>query len=83
MARSGPTFDPDGLTAAQRYGEACVVCHKKWPRPRAHVGRLPDDSRVFACDDCVPALRIIPQPVRRRTAKGKEPRRRSQSLTRA
>lgn len=83
MARSGPTFDPDGLTAAQRYGEACVVCHKKWPRPRAHVGRLPDDSRVFACDDCVPALRIIPQPVRRRAVRGKAPARRARSLTRA
>jgi hypothetical protein len=82
MARSGPTFDPDGLTAAQRDGEACVVCHKKWPRPRAHVGRLPDDSRVFACDDCVPALRIIPQPVRRR-AGGPQRTRRAGSLTRA
>lgn len=75
MARSGPTFDPDGLTAAQRDGESCVVCHKKWPRPRARVGRLPDDSLVFACDDCVPALRIIPQPVRRRSSGGKTTRR--------
>jgi len=27
-------FDPAGLTVTQRDGDACVVCHKKWPRPR-------------------------------------------------
>jgi hypothetical protein len=48
------TFDPGALSAAQRNGDACVVCHKKWPRPRARVGRLPDDSGVFACADCAP-----------------------------
>lgn len=62
MARHSLTFDPDGLSGAQRYGEACVVCHKKWPRPRIHVGRLPDDSRIFACDDCAPALHLHPRP---------------------
>ena len=61
MARSAPTFDPEGLTFEQCFGEACVVCHKRWPRPRVHVGRLPDESRVFACDDCAPALRIPAQ----------------------
>ena len=53
------TFDPGVLTVAQRYGDACVVCHKKWPRPRVRVGFLPDGSRVLACTDCAPAL---PQP---------------------
>jgi hypothetical protein len=61
MARSGPVFDPKGLTGAQCFGEACVVCHRRWPRPRADVGRLPDGSRVFACDECVTALRIPAQ----------------------
>lgn len=51
-----PTFDPTTLTTAQRDGEACAVCRKKWPRPRHRVGRLPDSSGVFACDDCAPAL---------------------------
>nr|WP_231330825.1 hypothetical protein [Actinomadura graeca] len=49
-----PTIDPAPLTHAQRLGDACVVCRKKWPRPRIRVGRLPDTSAVFACEDCVP-----------------------------
>nr|WP_084265524.1 hypothetical protein [Actinomadura macra] len=59
-----PTVDPDALTDAQRTGDACVVCRKKWPRPRIRVGRLPDASGVFACDDCAPA------PPAPRTARG-------------
>lgn len=51
-----PTFDPQALTPAQCDGEACVGCHKKWPRPRARVGRLPDGYPVLACEDCAPAL---------------------------
>ncbi|GAB1824488.1 hypothetical protein HerbRD11066_76520 [Herbidospora sp. RD11066] len=50
------TFDPAGLTSVQRDGDACVVCHKKWPRPRVRVGRLPDDTTVHACDECTEAL---------------------------
>lgn len=50
------TFDPDDLSWAQREGDACVVCHKRWPRPRVRVGRLPDDSAVLACADCAEAL---------------------------
>ena len=50
------TFDPAGLTAIQREGDACVVCHKKWPRPRIKVGRLPDNAPVHACEDCAEAL---------------------------
>ncbi|WP_206184662.1 hypothetical protein [Thermoactinospora rubra] len=50
------TFDPESLTLAQCFGDACVVCHKKWPRPRVRVGRLPDESAVMACHDCAEAL---------------------------
>ena len=50
------TFDPVGLTSTQRDGDACVVCHKKWPRPRVRVGRLPNSAPVMACDDCAEAL---------------------------
>jgi hypothetical protein len=53
-----PRFDPGVLSAAQRQGDACVVCHKKWPRPRTRIGLLPDGQGVFACDDCAPALPI-------------------------
>ncbi|SEF53737.1 hypothetical protein SAMN05444920_10117 [Nonomuraea solani] len=59
-ARSVLTFDPEGLTSAQREGDACVVCHKRWPRPRVRVGRLPDDSAVLACGDCAEALMPTP-----------------------
>ncbi|RFS81624.1 hypothetical protein D0T12_30480 [Actinomadura spongiicola] len=55
-----PTVDPSGLSPAQRRGAACVVCHKRWPRPRVRVGHLPDSTGVFACDDCAP----IPPPPR-------------------
>ncbi|MCG5211654.1 hypothetical protein [Streptosporangium sp. KLBMP 9127] len=55
-ARIMMTFDPEGLTCAQRDGDACVVCHKKWPRPRVRVGRLPDNGAVLACPDCAEAL---------------------------
>jgi len=59
MGHTGePRFDPGVLTAAQRQGDACVVCHKKWPRPRVRLGLLPDGQGVFACDDCAPALPI-------------------------
>lgn len=55
MGQTGePTLDPGALTTAQRLGDACVVCRKKWPRPRVRVGRLPDSSGVFACDECAP-----------------------------
>ncbi|MER7506260.1 hypothetical protein [Nonomuraea pusilla] len=60
-ARSAVTFDPEGLTWAQREGDACVVCHKRWPRPRVRVGRLPDDCAVLACADCADAL--LPAPL--------------------
>lgn len=52
----GLTFDPVALTIAQRHGSACVVCHKKWPRPRIRVGHVPCGTVVFACDDCAQAL---------------------------
>ncbi|GGP11123.1 hypothetical protein GCM10012278_53450 [Nonomuraea glycinis] len=55
------TFDPEGMSAAQRQGDACVVCHKRWPRPRVRVGRFPDDMTALACADCAEAL--LPAPL--------------------
>ncbi|RSN58258.1 hypothetical protein DMH08_22900 [Actinomadura sp. WAC 06369] len=64
MGQAGdPTFDPAPLSTAQRLGDACVVCGKRWPRPRVRVGRLPDSTGVFACDDCAPAP-PVPRPRR-------------------
>jgi hypothetical protein len=51
-----PIFDPEALTEAQCYGDACVGCHKRWPRPRTRVGRIPAGNPVLACEDCAPAL---------------------------
>ncbi|GII60588.1 hypothetical protein Skr01_06730 [Sphaerisporangium krabiense] len=50
------TFDPGDLTGPQRDGDACVVCHKKWPRPRVRVGRLPSGTPVMACEECAKVL---------------------------
>lgn len=56
MGQTGePVIDPRGLSTAQQQGDACVVCRKRWPRPRVRVGRLPDSSGVFACAECAPA----------------------------
>lgn len=55
-ARLMVTYDPEGLTPTQRDGDACVVCHKKWPRPRVRAGRLPDHAIVYACHDCADTL---------------------------
>ncbi|MEV5413706.1 hypothetical protein AB0K60_33370 [Thermopolyspora sp. NPDC052614] len=54
------TFDPQELTLAQRDGDACVVCHRRWPRPRVRAGRLPDDTIIHACADCAEALAPLP-----------------------
>lgn len=62
-ARTGAhlvTFDPQELTLAQCDGDACVVCHKRWPRPRVPTGRLPDERVVHACDDCAEAIAPLP-----------------------
>lgn len=50
------TWDPEPLTPAQRAGEACLSCHKKWPAPRILVGTLPDNRPVLACPECAQAL---------------------------
>jgi len=55
------TFDPEGMSSAQREGDACVVCHKRWPRPRVRVGRFPDDTAALSCADCAEAL--VPEPL--------------------
>ncbi|MDL4815453.1 hypothetical protein QP089_14335 [Actinomadura sp. OS1-43] len=48
--------DPASLTAPQRLGRACVVCHKRFPLPRVQVGALPDGTTVLACEDCAAVI---------------------------
>nr|WP_243726022.1 hypothetical protein [Actinomadura rubrisoli] len=52
-----PTFDPAGLSRPQRRGAACVVCGKRWPRPRVRAGRFPNGGGAYACEECAPAIR--------------------------
>jgi peptide/nickel transport system substrate-binding protein len=39
-------YDPEMLSGAQCMGDACVICHTQWPRPRRVLGALPDDDCV-------------------------------------
>lgn len=51
-----PVFDPAPLNGAQRRGDQCVTCSRKWPRPQVPVGRIPDGTGVRACTDCAPGI---------------------------
>ncbi|MBB6173029.1 hypothetical protein HNR23_003089 [Nocardiopsis mwathae] len=33
-------------------GDACAICHVKWPRPRTPLGGLPEGHEVYGCDEC-------------------------------
>ncbi|WP_306370369.1 hypothetical protein [Nocardiopsis sp. CC223A] len=48
----GYVYDPESLSAEQCTGDACAVCHTRWPRPRIALGVLPDGVSVFGCGDC-------------------------------
>lgn len=49
-------LDPAPMTGAQRAGDACVVCFKKWPRPQIPVGIIPNGDTVRACAECGPLM---------------------------
>lgn len=57
LADNELVWDPAELTVAQRAGDACVSCRKRWPRPRCRVGVLPDRDPVYACRTCVALIR--------------------------
>lgn len=54
-------YDPRWLSGAQCMGDACVVCHTKWPRPRRVLGELPDGSHVFGCKECASIIGVEPR----------------------
>lgn len=56
QAMRAVVWEPAALTAAQRCGDECVACGKRWPRPRVPVGRFPDGTCVWACWECAPVL---------------------------
>ncbi|GAA1121493.1 hypothetical protein [Nocardiopsis composta] len=45
-------FSPELLSDAQCMGDACAICHARWPRPRHPLGVLPDGGCVFGCAEC-------------------------------
>ncbi|GAA4940814.1 hypothetical protein GCM10023224_23230 [Streptomonospora halophila] len=45
-------FDAGALTVSQLMGEACAVCHARWPRPRHRIGVSSDGGAVFGCREC-------------------------------
>ncbi|GAA3745747.1 hypothetical protein [Salinactinospora qingdaonensis] len=45
-------FEPESLTSAQALGDACAICHAKWPRPRRPLGALPDGTGIYGCGEC-------------------------------
>ncbi|MDX6738519.1 hypothetical protein [Actinocorallia sp. A-T 12471] len=51
-------LSPDGLGRAQRRGDACASCAKRWPRPRRPLGRLDDGTVLYVCDQCAPGLEM-------------------------
>jgi hypothetical protein len=51
-ADDGYLYDSGSLSTAQIMGDACAVCHVKWPRPRHPIGLLADGGEVYGCDDC-------------------------------
>lgn len=55
-------YDPNRLSTAQCMGDACVVCHTKWPRPRRALGELPDGAHVYGCDECAGIIGYQPVP---------------------
>ncbi|PRX95527.1 hypothetical protein [Allonocardiopsis opalescens] len=52
----GYIVDADDLTPAQLAGDACVVCHVRWPRPRHRIGSLPNGRPARGCGECAGAI---------------------------
>ena len=62
-------YDPLTLTVTQREGNACAVCHARWPRPRRVLGVLPDGNPVHGCAECAELIGVAPcSPVERHLA---------------
>ncbi|MUL42149.1 hypothetical protein FZ103_13330 [Streptomonospora sp. PA3] len=45
-------FDAGALTFAQVMGDACAVCHARWPRPRRRLGASSEGGPLFGCEEC-------------------------------
>ncbi|WP_343233515.1 hypothetical protein [Streptomonospora sp. PA3] len=33
-------------------GDACAVCHARWPRPRRRLGASSEGGPLFGCEEC-------------------------------
>ncbi|GAB3489298.1 hypothetical protein GCM10027440_36490 [Nocardiopsis coralliicola] len=45
-------YSPKLLSSAQCMGDACAICHARWPRPRHALGELAGGGLVFGCAEC-------------------------------
>jgi hypothetical protein len=57
-----PLITADGLTAAQRKGNSCASCRKKFPRPSVPAGITPAGEILMTCRECVivPGDSVLP-----------------------
>jgi len=45
-------FGAGSLTFAQLMGDACAVCHSRWPRPRHRLGEPAEGGELLGCEEC-------------------------------
>lgn len=51
-----PLIAADGLTAAQRKGNSCASCRKKFPHPSVPAGITAAGEILMTCQECVVVL---------------------------
>jgi hypothetical protein len=51
-----PLISADGLTVAQRKGNSCASCRKKFPRPSVAAGITTAGEVLMTCPECVIVL---------------------------
>ncbi|MFC6885322.1 MULTISPECIES: hypothetical protein [Actinomadura] len=56
MDSAALVFDASGMSGAQRMGEACALCAKRYPAPRVIIGEFAAGERARACEECGPAV---------------------------
>ena len=51
-----PLITADGLTVAQRKGNSCASCRKKFPHPSVPAGITPAGEILMTCQECIIVL---------------------------
>ncbi|MDS1270605.1 hypothetical protein RIF23_09875 [Lipingzhangella sp. LS1_29] len=72
MVHPHPADDPcasEALTAEQAIGEACGICHARWPLPQVPLVESAEDAPLYVCRDCATLAGVAtPRPARRSLA---------------